>query len=667
MVWDFFKRDDSGTNAVCLKDNCKKTIPMKGGNTTGLISHLKKHSDEFKKFEKAKDTKDEEKKQKAAKKRKNLDEAEIASKQPKLIFFNQSGADKLAQDKLNDAIIEYVAKSGVSFRQAAQLKDVIHSVNKRIHVPSSKVLSRRMEVRAESTMQQVHNILASVKTNLVSVGFTTDLWTSRAQDAYMSLTCSFIDKNWRLHRYTPFVKHFPGSHTGERIALELDEMIDELGLSSPNITKYSVNDNASNQKKAIRESVYLTEYNCDLHTLQLQINDTFKDVDGMKHVLSKSKLIAKFTNQSPQAMEQLKKECKKRKIAFKKPKNSQETRWNSAYTCMESILYLKPVLKDLMEVDDKWLEFSLNFREWKLLEGAVKLLKPFLVATKTLEAESTPTINLVIEEIFGLKTGLESFIAKPQNCQYGVTFARSLLKNLEKRFPSCGAQRFERSAANYLDPCLKGVHLGKLNLLESTKDALDVQYSVPDDVEEQETGEEVNLELSPTSRLLKQARLKKNDHSTSKLKSEMDKYESYSFAPRKSNILYWWKINESMFPRLAKIARTILAIPSSSAKSERVFSTGGNIVTAKRCRLGPRRVEQLIVIRENLARIKEFEILSGRDIEVQPLEKNPFAMIRAHMTDIDGVDMEPEPEVVTDEEDDFLDDDDDQEESFYDD
>ena len=140
-VWDFFKRDDSGTNAVCLKDNCKKTIPMKGGNTTGLISHLKKHSDEFKKFEKAKDTKDEEKKQKAAKKRKNLDEAEIASKQPKLIFFNQSGADKLAQDKLNDAIIEYVDKSGVSFRQAAQLKDVIYSVNKRSQVPVSRAES----------------------------------------------------------------------------------------------------------------------------------------------------------------------------------------------------------------------------------------------------------------------------------------------------------------------------------------------------------------------------------------------------------------------------------------------------------------------------------------------------------------------------------------------
>ena len=428
-------------------------------------------------------------------------------------------------------------------------------------------------------------------------------------------------------------------------------------LGSPRIAKYSVNDNASNQKKAIRESVYLTEYNCDLHTFQLGINDTFKDVDGMRNVLSKSKQIAKFTNQSPQAMEQLRKECRKKKIAFRKPKNSQETRWNSAFTCMESIFYLKPVLNDLMEVDDKWIEFSLQFREWKLLEGAVKLLKPFLVATKVLEAESTPTINLVIEQVFKLKSSLEVFIAKPQNCQYGVTFARYLLKHLEKRFPNCGADRFERSAANYVDPRLKGVHLGKLNMLEDTKERIDLNYSTPEDDEEIDSErEETNLELSPTSKLLKQARVKRSEHSASKLKLEMEKYESYSFAPRDSNILYWWKTNEMMFPLLAKIARTILAIPSSSAKSERVFSTGGNIVTAKRCRLGPKKVEELIVIRENMARIKEFEVLSGMDIVIEPMEKNPFDKIRAHMTVIDVEHTEhTEPEVLSDEEDDFLD------------
>ena len=82
---------------------------------------------------------------------------------------------------------------------------------------------------------------------------------------------------------------------------------------------------------------------------------------------------------------------------------------------MESILFLKPALKNLMEKDSKWEQFSLNYREWKLLEGAVKLLKPFMIATKMLEAEKTPTINLVIERILTLEDGLKSFISNRNN------------------------------------------------------------------------------------------------------------------------------------------------------------------------------------------------------------------------------------------------------------
>ena len=183
--------------------------------------------------------------------------------------------------------------------------------------------------------------MAAVRSSeeLVSIGFTTDLWTSRAGDSYISLTCSFIDHNWRLHRWTPFVRHFPGRHTGERIALKLDNMIEELGLDDLEIKKWSVNDNASNQKKAIEDSNYLQEYNCDIHTMQLGIGDTFKETYGMKNVLENSKGIAKFTNQSTVALEQLKAEGKAQTVRFRKPKNPNETRWNSSYACMDSIFH----------------------------------------------------------------------------------------------------------------------------------------------------------------------------------------------------------------------------------------------------------------------------------------------------------------------------------------
>jgi hypothetical protein len=42
-----------------------------------------------------------------------------------------------------------------------------------------------------------------------------------------------------------------------------------------------------------------------------------------------------------------------------------------------------------------------------------------------------------------------------------------------------------------------------------------------------------------------------------------------------NNPLEWWKGNEKQYPLLARVARKVLAIPATSASSERVFSAAG--------------------------------------------------------------------------------------------
>ena len=165
-------------------------------------------------------------------------------------------------------------------------------------------------------------------------------------------------------------------------------MIDELGLECASIDKWSTNDNASNMIKSIRESLYLKGYFCDIHTLQLAINDAFKDVEGMSHVLQKSKAIAAFTHKSPLAQQKLKSACQQRNKKFKKLKNPGDTRWNGKHSNMESVLYMKEVLQSLfIEDEDTWGPHTFRGSDWKLLQGAVTILKPFLVCTKVLEAE----------------------------------------------------------------------------------------------------------------------------------------------------------------------------------------------------------------------------------------------------------------------------------------
>ncbi len=61
----------------------------------------------------------------------------------------------------------------------------------------------------------------------------------------------------------------------------------------------------------------------------------------------------------------------------------------------------------------------------------------------------------------------------------------------------------------------------------------------------------------------------------------------------------WQKKETSMFPRLAKLARRVLAIPAISAPSERVFSVAGLTVNAKRSSLAPSTVNKVIFVHEN--------------------------------------------------------------------
>ena len=46
--------------------------------------------------------------------------------------------------------------------------------------------------------------------------------------------------------------------------------------------------------------------------------------------------------------------------------------------------------------------------------------------------------------------------------------------------------------------------------------------------------------------------------------------------------LEWWKTEETKFPSLAKLAKKYLCVCATSVSSERIFSTGGSIVTDSR-------------------------------------------------------------------------------------
>ena len=85
-----------------------------------------------------------------------------------------------------------------------------------------------------------------------------------------------------------------------------------------------------------------------------------------------------------------------------------------------------------------------------------------------------------------------------------------------------------------------------------------------------------------------------------KIGAELSSYLLSSETDPDTDPLQWWKVHEANFPRLSNLARKYLSIPATSAPSERVFSTGGNIVTCQRACLKPEAVDRLVFLVKNL-------------------------------------------------------------------
>lgn len=84
------------------------------------------------------------------------------------------------------------------------------------------------------------------------------------------------------------------------------------------------------------------------------------------------------------------------------------------------------------------------------------------------------------------------------------------------------------------------------------------------------------------------------------IEAELSSYLQGPQADSESDPLMWWKLHEFNFPHVSKLGRKYLCIPATSAPSERVFSTGGNIVTCHRSALKPASVNMLVFLSKNL-------------------------------------------------------------------
>lgn len=89
------------------------------------------------------------------------------------------------------------------------------------------------------------------------------------------------------------------------------------------------------------------------------------------------------------------------------------------------------------------------------------------------------------------------------------------------------------------------------------------------------------------------------------VRRQLAKLASETQQPQTADPLTWWRENEARFRGLNRLARKYLAIPATSAPSERVFSLAGNICNRRRASLSPDHLDALVFLNANGRLIRE--------------------------------------------------------------
>ena len=143
-------------------------------------------------------------------------------------------------------------------------------------LPKRTCFTNMMEKKYEDEFQKVKLALSS---SSFMVSLTTDAWTSIATEAYLGMTCHFINNDWELVSFSLTTMPLEERHTAINIASWIETAIEKFGIPASRI-KAVVHDNAANVVAALKlleERHGISSIRCAGHTLQLVVNQALKN------------------------------------------------------------------------------------------------------------------------------------------------------------------------------------------------------------------------------------------------------------------------------------------------------------------------------------------------------------------------------------------------------
>lgn len=190
-VWEHYELVEGGKKVKCLLCNPPKEIAYHGG-TTNLREHLASQHP--------------------------LDYKKDAAKQTSLLDFSKRSRCSEARAKqITELITDMVILDMRPLRlvEGAGFLQLMNYLEPAYKVPSAMHISTLVRHKHEAARQKLKAILESKASN---VSLTTDIWTSIATEAYVTVSGHFISPDWDMYSVVLTTCAFPERHTGIEIS-----------------------------------------------------------------------------------------------------------------------------------------------------------------------------------------------------------------------------------------------------------------------------------------------------------------------------------------------------------------------------------------------------------------------------------------------------------------
>jgi hypothetical protein len=457
---------------------------------------------------------------------------------------------------------------------------------------------------------------------------TLDEWTSAGMQPYMSTTLHFIDAQWRLRAFTVACRLLPHPHTGAALREALKASLAAIDLGRDDAPPLAIEDLAGITTDGARNVMAVTNgathqrVRCAAHGIQLALSHAANGADFQAFMKPVNRYYAALAK-SPQRRAGLERELQARGLRVLMPVYPVKTRWNSHYDALRRFVDIAPGLEAMTH---SMLGLATAADRAELVAQAnatcaaaphvLALLEPFDAWTRRLSAAGSVTLSLVPRAVGELLAVAQAPVIGAGDAARVANLLRASLDGELRRIfaevlqPPPQADLPPTHLARFLDPRTVGEVV-----VRAERDG-----PADDDTRAPYTPESVTLihrvlaclrERLP--RVPRPRRLPAWMRSGGDTAGADDRAAELALGEdiqaylqrtaeggsdlQRVDPLAWWRAAAPELPCLAGFARRFLAVPATTAESERLFSLAGSVVSPARARLSPQRVNELVVTR----------------------------------------------------------------------